>query len=87
MKKADTTSAKNKVTYIEDDRALVSWIENQGGSNLTTKVSYSSTGSYVMDYDGNASGLVGTDVLLNISTGSSNFTSTDTKGSWSPDNF
>ncbi|MDM5280491.1 hypothetical protein QUF95_24290 [Paenibacillus silvae] len=87
LKKADTTSAKNKVTYIEDDRALVSWIENQGGSNLTTKVSYSSTGSYVMDYDGNASGLVGTDVLLNISTGSSNFTSTDTKGSWSPDNF
>lgn len=87
LTKANTTSAENKVTSIEGDRELVSWIEDQGGSNLTTKVTYSSTGVYTLDYSGNASALVNTDVLLNISTGPDNFTSTDTTGSWSPDDF
>ncbi|TSB45876.1 hypothetical protein [Alkalicoccobacillus porphyridii] len=82
--KATTGSAYNSVTAIQKDRKLTSWIENTGGSNLTTKVTYSSTGSKTMDFKGNASEVKGKSVRLNISTATSELNTATTSGSWTP---
>ncbi|GLC89233.1 hypothetical protein [Lysinibacillus piscis] len=50
MTKTTTGSAYNQVNYIEKDGKLVSWIEDTSGSNISSKVSYSTTGKKTMDY-------------------------------------
>lgn len=82
-KKTTTGSAYNKVEYIQKSRGLVSWVETSGGSNITNRKSYSSTGKKTMDYE-SASTRVGKSLHLNISTAPSNFNSTSTNGTWTP---
>jgi hypothetical protein len=84
LTKDSTSSAKNKVTYVQDNKGLVGWIENSSGSNITNKVKYNSTGTYTMDYS-SASQWVGKDVHLNISTDIDVWETVETPGKWSPD--
>lgn len=65
--------------------SLVAWIESSStGSNVTTKVSYSSRVGFQLKY-GNPTYYKDKLVKLNISTGSYQFTSVSTSGTWSPD--
>lgn len=60
MIKSSTGSASNGVGYIGSG-TLVSWIEDALGNNIKTKQTYSSVGTYTMDY-GNASSYKGRSV-------------------------
>ncbi|MGE7625464.1 hypothetical protein ACQKMD_21440 [Viridibacillus sp. NPDC096237] len=82
LKKATTGSAYNDVSRIDNDK-LVSWVENSSGSNVTSKVSYTSTGTKIMDYS-SASTQKGKDLHLNISTSVGTISSVYTKGEWTP---
>lgn len=64
--------------------SLVAWIENSSGSNITNKVSYSSRVSFQLKY-GNPTYYKDKLVKLNISTGTYQYTSVSTSGTWSPD--
>ena len=80
MEKLSTGSASNGVGYIGTG-TLVSWIENSSGNNITTKRTYSSVGTYTMDYD-NASNYKGSSVHLNISIAPTQFLPVATRGHW-----
>ena len=80
--KTTTGSAYNDVSRI-DNGTLVSWVENSGGSNITGKVTYTSTGRKTMDYS-NASTHKGDKLHLNISTSIGTWSSVYTKGEWTP---
>lgn len=82
ISKITTGSAYNKVSSKGTGK-LVSWVESDKGSNLTTKVSYESTGTKTMDYL-NASTLKGQKLHLNISTSTGTVHSVYTKGTWTP---
>ncbi|SIT79753.1 hypothetical protein [Edaphobacillus lindanitolerans] len=82
--KISSGSAYNVVNYVEGNRGIVSWIENTGGSNVTPKVSYTTTGTKTMTYYYPSSNYVGKLVHLNISTAVGNYTATGTRGSWTP---
>ncbi len=84
LTKVNTSSAVNNVSTIERDRALVSWIEDEGGANITNKVTYSATGRYIMNYS-SANYYVNKKVKLNLSTPLNQWTTTSTTGTWSPD--
>ncbi|KOY80528.1 hypothetical protein I6G82_08800 [Lysinibacillus macroides] len=81
--KTTTGSAYNEVGYIEKDGKLVSWIEDASGSNISSKVSYSTTGRKTMDYTA-ASTWKDKKVRLNISTSSGTFEDIQTSGEWTP---
>ena len=81
--KTTTGSAYNEVGYIEKDGKLVSWIEDASGSNISSKVSYSTTGRKTMDYTA-ASTWKDKKVRLNISTSPGTFEDIQTSGEWTP---
>ncbi|MEC1179637.1 hypothetical protein P9B03_14145 [Metasolibacillus meyeri] len=84
IKKETTGSAYNKVSTIQKDRTLVSWVENTSGTNITSKVTYSSTGTKTMDYKASASEYKGKNVQMSISTSPGTFEKTSTTGEWTP---
>ncbi|MET3576480.1 MULTISPECIES: hypothetical protein [Bhargavaea] len=81
--KQTTGSAYNNVTYLAKGASLVSWVENTSGTNITSKVTYSSTGKKTMDYKA-ASTYKGKSVHLNISTPFGENEAVSTKGNWTP---
>ncbi|MEK4715879.1 hypothetical protein [Sporosarcina sp. FSL K6-5500] len=81
--KDNTGTAYNFVKYIQRGK-LVSWVENSGNSNVTTSGTYTTRATIPMDYQGNASSLIGKQLHLNISTAVGTLDSVDTSGEWTP---
>lgn len=82
-KVSSTSYAVNTVNYIQRGK-LVSWVElSLNGTNLTPQVSYTTTGTKIMNFYAN--GISSRDKMrLNISTSATTLQSVDTKGSWTP---
>lgn len=83
LEKVNDSDAINNCDSMGDG-TLVSWVEDGGGSNITSKVSYSKAGRRAMGYS-DAKAHIKDSVHLNISTSLGTWKSVDTTGSWSPD--
>lgn len=81
--KTNNSDAVNSCDSMGDG-TLVSWIESNSGSNITSKVSYSKPGRRAMGYS-NAAAYIKDKVHLNISTSIGTWHTIDTSGTWSPD--
>jgi hypothetical protein len=86
LTKVNNSRGANRVDYIQRGE-LVSWIETTvTGTNVTNKVTYSTTGRYLMTYK-DAQANINKKLRLNISTAPSYWNTVITEGSWSPDEY
>ncbi|MBH0176246.1 hypothetical protein IHV09_22065 [Fictibacillus sp. 23RED33] len=80
--KSGTSSGQNHAITFEGAGKLVAWIENEGGSNITNKVTYSAPQSMPLHYSLGGDKWTGKKVHLNLSTSADTYNSIETSGNW-----